>query len=268
MPPPAPGRVVPPIIKDRVTYVIKYGGNAMTDARLRALMARAIARVPGAVVVHGGGPAIAQALTEAGIASHFVRGLRVTSAKGLPIIERTLTQLGKELAHEIGRAVGLTGRDAALLVATPKDPELGFVGEVREVNAELLTGLLELGFTPVIACLAVSADGGVLNVNADAAAAAVAAALAAPVVFLSNIPGVLDDPADPESLLTTLSDLEVGARIADGRIAGGMIPKVEAALAALDAGAAFAVIADGRDPEALQATLAGTRGTRVIRSNV
>lgn len=245
--------------------VIKYGGNAMTDIELRAAMARQIARVSGAVVVHGGGPLIAAALAQAGVPSHFVRGLRVTSAEGLPIIERTLTGLGKELAHEIGRAVGLTGRDAGVLVATPKDPALGLVGTVEKVNRELLTGLVNLELVPVIASLAAAPGGGVLNVNADDAAGAVAAALAAPVIFLSNIPGVLDDPADPASLLSTLSEAEVGARIRDGRIAGGMIPKVEAALAALSVGAPFAVIADGREPDHLQAILTGVRGTRIVR---
>ena len=245
--------------------VIKYGGNAMTDLALRAVMARELAQVPGAVVVHGGGPFIAQALAEAGIASHFVRGLRVTSAASLPVVERTLTQLGKVLAQEIGNAVGLTGRDASLLVAEPADPELGFVGRVVSVNRDLLLGLLTLGLTPVLACLAETASGGVLNVNADDAASAVAGALAAPIVFLSNIPGVLGDPADRESLLPSLNEAEIRARIADGRIAGGMIPKVKAALAALSAGAAFAVIADGREPEQLAATLAGERGTRIVR---
>lgn len=246
--------------------VIKYGGNAMIDPNLRQRMARAIAQVPGAVVVHGGGPFIGQALAEAGIESHFVRGLRVTSAESLPIIERTLTQLGKHLAGEMGRAIGLTGRDAGLLEGEILGEELGFVGRVTRVNSEVLRGLLELNLTPVIACLAVDANGGALNVNADDVASAVAGALSAPVVFLSNIPGVLDDPTDPNSLLTSLSETDIHARIADGRIAGGMIPKVEGALAALAAGAAFALIADGREPEGLAETLSGARGTRVVRT--
>lgn len=245
--------------------VIKYGGNAMTDPALRRRMAHAIAEVPGAVVVHGGGPFIGAALAEAGIESRFVRGLRVTSAEGLPVIEQTLTQLGKTLASEMGRAVGLTGRDAGLLVGERLDEDLGFVGRVVRVNTELINGLLGLGFGPVVACLAVDSRGGALNVNADDVASAVAGALSAPVVFLSNIPGVLDNPADPDSLLTELSENDIRARVADGRITGGMIPKVEGALAALSAGAAFAVIADGREPEALAATLAGEYGTRVVR---
>ena len=237
----------------------------MTDPPLRAQMAAEIARIPGAVVVHGGGPFIGAALAEAGLESRFVRGLRVTDAASLPVIETTLTMLGKELAQLLGRGVGLTGRDAGLLVAETFDTALGRVGKVTAVNHELLTGFLGLGLVPVIACLAVDVYGDVLNVNADDAAGAVAGALGAPIVFLSNIPGVLDDPADPDSLITTLHEKDVQARIDDGRISGGMIPKVEAALGALTAGAPFAIIADGRRPEDLAATLAGTRGTRVVR---
>ncbi|ADI13590.1 acetylglutamate kinase [Truepera radiovictrix] len=246
--------------------VIKYGGSAMTDPEVRRQMAQRLAALPETVVVHGGGPFIAQALRDAGLKSHFVRGLRVTDAPSLAVIERTLTRLSKVLAQEIGDAVGLQGRDARLLVAEPLGAELGFVGEVVEVNRALLTGLLGLGLTPVVACLAATPDRrGVLNVNADSAAGAVAGALAAPVVFLSDVPGVLEDPAVPESRLATLSARDIAARIADGRIAGGMIPKVEAALGALRAGAPVAIIADGRVPEQLEASLRGEVGTRVVR---
>jgi len=245
--------------------VIKYGGSAMTDAQVRAGVAARIARVPQAIVVHGGGPFIAEALADAGLESRFVRGLRVTNAESLGVIERTLTQLSKLLAQEVGSAVGLSGRDSSLLVATPLGAELGFVGEVTSVNRRLLEGLLSLGVVPVIACLAETEDRrGVLNVNADSAAGAVAGALGAPVVFLSDVPGVLDHPQHPEVLLE-LGERSIYERIRDGRITGGMIPKVEAALQALRAGASFAVIADGRAPERLEAALAGESGTRIVR---
>ena len=258
--------------------VIKYGGNAMTEPALRKRVAADIAKLRetrAPVVVHGGGPFIGEALAKAHIVSTFVRGLRVTDDLSLPVIESVLTQLGKVLAQEIGGAVGLTGRDAGLLVAepldTPSDVALGHVGRVVEVNEEVLRRLLALPLTPVIACVAQTRGSGVLpavlpdilNVNADSVAGAVAGALCAPVVFLSNIPGVLDRPEDPESLLGELSKREVETRIADGRIAGGMIPKVEAALEALDKGARFAVIADGRVPGTLERALAGEAGTRV-----
>lgn len=250
--------------------VIKYGGNAMTSPDLRRAVAREVAQLADAgeqpVVVHGGGPFIEQALGAARIPSRFVRGLRVTSPDSLPVIEQTLTMLGKQIAQDIGAALGLSGRDARLIVAAQRHPDLGLVGDVSEVNRALLDGLLGLGVTPVIACIAADASGdGVLNVNADSVAGAVAGHLQAPVVFLSNTPGVLGDPTDPHSLLKELSETEVSARIQDGRIAGGMIPKVEAALAALQQGASFAVIADGREPQQLARALRGEAGTRVRR---
>lgn len=247
--------------------VIKYGGNAMTDGRARREVAgtiRALAE-EGAqpTVVHGGGPFIARALEEAGLEHRFVRGLRVTSREAMPLVERELTLLGKRLAQEIGCALGLSGRDAGLLTAEPLAPELGRVGRMTGVRAEVLRALLEARLTPVLACLALDAEGEPLNVNGDEAAGAVAGALASPVVFLTDVPGVLDDPADPTSVLPELREAEARARIEDGRIGGGMIPKVEAALAALGRGAPSAVVADGRDAAGIAPAVRGERGTRL-----
>jgi acetylglutamate kinase len=250
------------------TWIIKYGGNAMTDPAARAATLDDIRslrpRGVRPVVVHGGGPFIEEALAAAGVPSRFIRGLRVTTPESLGLIEATLTTLGKRLAAELGEAVGVTGRDARLLVAERVDPELGEVGSVRAVRTELLEALLAARFTPVVACLAVAADGAPLNVNADDVAGAVAAALSAPCVFLTNVPGVLDDPSDPASRLPELRRAGVAERIADGRIAGGMIPKVESALAALDRGATSAVIADGRVAGELGRVLSGDAGTRIV----
>lgn len=248
--------------------VIKYGGSAMTDdAERREVMAalrRAAREGLEPVVVHGGGPFIEAELAAAGIEARFVRGLRVTTDESLPFIERALTLLGKRLAQELGGAVGLTGRDAGLLLAEQAAAELGRVGRMVSVNARLLERLLATGTTPVIACLALDERGELLNVNADEVAGAVAGALDAPVVFLTNVPGVLDDPADPGSLLSVLGRADAEERIRDGRIAGGMIPKVEAALRALAGGAASAVIADGRRAATVLAALHGQAGTRLV----
>lgn len=245
--------------------VIKYGGNAMTDASERREVAAAIRQAAHEgfepVVVHGGGPFIARALEEAGVAHRFSRGLRVTTPEAIPVVERTLTMLGKELAQEIGGALGLTGRDAGLLLAETFDPELGRVGRMQGVNVRLLDALVSQRMIPVLASLAVDAHGAPLNVNADTVAGAVAAALDAPVLFLTDVSGVLDDPADPSSLLPRLSSLEAEERIRDGRIAGGMIPKVEAALTALAGGAPAAVIADGRNRKSFLAALRARGGT-------
>ena len=250
--------------------VIKYGGNAMTDLAARRAVAREISILAKdglqPIVVHGGGPAIKAALDAVGLEHRFIRGLRVTSAESLPYVEQALTLLNKQLAQDIGDAVGLTGRDAGVLRAQTFDDTLHFVGRMTGVNAALLEALLAAHITPVLACLAENEAGdNVLNVNADEVAGAVAGALKAPVVFLTDVAGVLDDPHDPASLLTTLTKNEVEARIGDGRISGGMIPKVEAALAALGQGATYAVIADGRVPEKLRAAIKGKTGTRLVR---
>lgn len=253
-----------------MSIVIKYGGNAMTDAAVRSAVAWEISRLAqeglAPVVVHGGGPHIKAALDAAGISHEFVRGLRVTTAESLPIIERTLTLLGKALAQEIGNAIGLTGRDAKVIKAEKFDEALGFVGRMKSVNAELLRKLLSLGITPVIASIAENKSGqGVLNVNADEVAGAVAGALGAPVIFLTNVPGVLRDPRDPKSVIGELAAEAARAQIAAGSISGGMIPKVEAALEALAQGASYAVIADGTDASQLRAAIEGKAGTRVVR---
>lgn len=249
-------------------WILKYGGNAMTDDATRRATAAALGRLRDRgtplVVVHGGGPAIAGALEAAGIVSRFVRGRRVTGDDAIPVVEAALTLLGKRLAQEVGDAVGLTGRDARLLQAEVADPELGRVGRMTGVRVEVLRGLLHAGLTPVLACLAVDDAGEPLNVNADEVAGAVAGALAAPVAYLTDVPGVLDDPSDPSSVLPRLSTAEARARIADGRIAGGMIPKVESALEALERGAPSAAIVDGRHPDLVLEAVDGRSGTRLV----
>lgn len=240
----------------------------MVDELVRREVARTIreaargGREP--LVVHGGGPFIDAELQRDSIPAHFVRGLRVTSREAIGPVERALTLLGKRLAQEIGEAVSLSGRDANLLSARQFDPELGRVGQMESVNAGLLRGLLSLGFTPVIACLALDEGGEPLNVNADEVAGSVAGSLGIAVIFLTNVAGVLGDPTSPDSRLPTLSRPEAEELIEAGLISGGMIPKVEAALAALASGATSAVIADGRDPEGLRAALQGRGGTAIL----
>ncbi|MGL4611112.1 MAG: acetylglutamate kinase [Trueperaceae bacterium] len=251
--------------------VIKYGGNAMAAGVVRKAVAKEIHALASEgfqpLVVHGGGPFIKEALDKTQLEHHFVRGLRVTTEESLPIIEGVLTMLNKELSQEVGNALGLTGRDASIVKAKIFDAALGLVGKVTQVNTVLLSMLLGANVTPVLACIAENERGdGVLNVNADEVAGAVAGALHIPVVFLTDISGVLDNPNDKTSLLPELSSGDIEARIRDGRISGGMIPKVEAALAALEQGAAYAVIADGRDASTLRQAIAGKAGTKVLRS--
>ncbi len=240
----------------------------MTDNAVRKDVAKEIRALANEgfqpLVVHGGGPFIKAALDKANLEHQFVRGLRVTTKESLPVIEQVLTMLNKELAQDIGNAVGLTGRDSSVVKAKTFDESLGFVGKISSVNKTVLTSLIDSKLTPVLACIAENETGdGVLNVNADEVAGAVAGALQIPVVFLTDIPGVLDDPKDKTSLLKELTQSDIEARINDGRISGGMIPKVEAALDALAQGAAYAVIADGRDASTLRQAIAGQAGTKI-----
>lgn len=214
------------------------------------------------VVVHGGGPVIERDLERLGIASSFLRGLRATTPAALEVIEKALTMLSKELSQDIGSAIGLTGRDCALLEAELLgEPELGRVGRVQRVNTTLLETLLNAGLTPVIGCIAVDDAGEPLNINADWAAGAVAGALGCPVIFLTDVAGVMRDHRDPSSLESHLSAVQVIAWIEEGTISGGMIPKVEAALHALERGASSATIASGMESGVLQAALHGSSGT-------
>ena len=216
------------------------------------------------IIVHGGGPYIAKALEQEGLESRFVRGLRVTTKESINLIERELTLLNKYLSQAVGNAIGLTGRDAQLIKAEPFDAELGLVGRVTSINTDLLQSLLAQSITPVLTCLAASETGALLNVNADEVAGAVAGALKIPILFLSNVAGVLDNSEDKTSLLRELSAADIKKRIQDGRIAGGMIPKVEAALYALERGAAYAVIANGESAEAVRRAQALKGGTRIV----
>ncbi|TSA87839.1 acetylglutamate kinase [Deinococcus detaillensis] len=247
--------------------IVKYGGNAMKNVELRRTVAHELAalrREHPLVVVHGGGPVIERELERRGLRSEFVRGLRVTTPEAMQVIEMALGQLNKELSYEIGSAVGLMGHDSNLLVAEPLGGELGRVGKIVSVNAELLRKLLSVGITPVVGCVAVDKRGAALNINADTVAGAVAGALGEGVIFLTDVDGVYRHFPDPTSLVEQLSREEAEEGIAEGWIGGGMIPKVRAALDALRRGAAYATIASGMQAGVLKRAAAGQAGTRVV----
>jgi acetylglutamate kinase len=222
------------------------------------------------IVVHGGGPRVGAELAARGFETRFEDGLRVTPPEQMTVVEQVLTQLGKELADRLSRlgrlAVGLSGRDARLLRAEPVDGALGRVGRITAVNTSLLFTLMSRHLTPVVSPIASSADGP-LNVNADEVAAAVAGCLGEPLVYLTDVPGVLADPADPESRIPVLDGREARERIAAGTIAGGMIPKVQSALAALEFGAPWVMIAPG-EAGALPRLLSGGVGTRIVPEKI
>lgn len=238
--------------------VVKFGGNAMGDADAMAEFARDIVLMKqvgmNPVVVHGGGPMINQMLDKLGIKTEFVRGQRVTDQDTVEVVEMVLTGLvNKRIVQAImdegGRAVGLSGKDDDLMVAEALNPELGFVGRPVEMNVQVLRDLNGAGIIPVVAPVATGMDMlETFNVNGDTAAGAIAGALKADrLLLLTDVPGIKDASGE---VVTQLTPDQVRAMIADGTINGGMIPKAETALLAVEQGVRAVVILDGRLPNA------------------
>nr|WP_087210137.1 acetylglutamate kinase [Yoonia vestfoldensis] len=238
--------------------VVKFGGNAMGDADAMAEFARDIVLMKqvgmNPVVVHGGGPMINQMLDKLGIKTEFVRGQRVTDQDTVEVVEMVLTGLvNKRIVQAImdegGRAVGLSGKDDDLMVAEALNPELGFVGRPVEMNVQVLRDLNAAGIIPVVAPVATGMDMlETFNVNGDTAAGAIAGALKADrLLLLTDVPGIKDASGE---VVTQLTPDQVRAMIADGTINGGMIPKAETALLAVEQGVRAVVILDGRLPNA------------------
>lgn len=242
------------------TVVIKYGGNAMINEELKdavlkdVVLMQLVGMRP--VVVHGGGPDINAMLDKMQIHSEFIGGQRVTDEAAMRVVEMVLTgkvntDVVKYLNQNGGQAVGLSGADANLLVAhkkpTPDGVDLGFVGEVESVNTELLNSLLDQGYIPVISPVATGKDAESYNVNADLAAGAVAAALQAEkLVLLTDVEGLFRDYEDKTSLISRLTVDMVPQLKADGVIAGGMIPKIDCCVQAVESGVGSVHILDGR----------------------
>ncbi|MFZ3583016.1 acetylglutamate kinase [Loktanella sp. DJP18] len=255
--------------------VVKFGGNAMGDADAMAEFARDIVLMKqvgmNPVVVHGGGPMINEMLDKLGIESKFIRGKRVTDQATVEVVEMVLTGLvNKRIVQAImdegGRAVGLSGKDDDLMVAEADDPELGFVGRPVEMNVQVLRDLYKAGIIPVVAPVATGMDMlETFNVNGDTAAGAIAGALKADrLLLLTDVAGVKD--ADGK-VVTQLNPDQIRSMIADGTIAGGMIPKVETALKAIEDGVRAVVILDGRLPNASLLELFTEHGAgSIIRS--
>lgn len=253
--------------------VIKFGGHTMTDPTLRDAFATDLAPLARegrqCVVVHGGGPQISSMLTRLNIESHFEQGLRVTDDAAMEAVEMVLAgQVNKELvaafiAHG-ARSAGISGRDGGpLLKARVINPRLGRVGAVSTVDAGILQPLLAGGFVPVVAPIAEDEEGrGALNINADTAAGAIAGALQAEYfVLISDVPGVLD--AD-KKLLPSLTRQDIADLKESGVISGGMIPKVDACLHALDKGCRKALILNGTEKSSLRRLLGGETGLGTV----
>ena len=238
--------------------VVKFGGNAMGDDAEMASFARdmVLLRQVGVnpVIVHGGGPMINDMLDRLGIESTFLNGKRVTDTATVEVVEMVLSgRVNKRIVQAInaegGKAVGLSGKDANLMICDAADPALGFVGDPTQVDPAVLNNLFEDDMIPVVAPLGLGRNGETFNINGDTAAGAIAAALQADrLLLLTNVSGVKNAAGD---VVTELTAAEIEAMTTDGTIAGGMIPKTETALAAVRAGVRACTIVDGRVPNAV-----------------
>lgn len=241
--------------------VVKFGGNAMGDPATTERLAedlvlmRAVGLRP--ILVHGGGPQIGEVMDRLGKTPEFRDGLRVTDAETLDIARMVLVgKVNRELVAALNVhgpvAVGIAGEDAGLIEATPRDPSLGFVGDVTDVNPSVLLSLIAQDLIPVVSTVGSDAEGQAYNINADVVAGALAAAVAATkLVYLTDVPGILEDLADPHSLVRSTTVGAITTMIGDGRLSGGMIPKVEACVDAVAAGVPSVHILDGRRDHAL-----------------
>ena len=241
--------------------VVKYGGNAMVSGELKeavmgdiVLLSLIGVRV---VLVHGGGPEITEMLSRVGKKSAFVDGLRVTDGESMEIVQQVLAgKINKNLVNLLhtkgGRAVGLCGIDGRMIEARAKDARLGFVGEITDVHPEIILDVLDKGYIPVDATVGCDDEGNSYNINADTAAAKIAAALSAvSLISMTDISGILRDKDDPSTLIRRIYVSDVPELIRGGVISGGMIPKIECCTEAIRRGVEKVFIIDGRVPHAI-----------------
>lgn len=245
------------------TVVVKYGGNAMINPELKQAVMSDIILLTlvgiKVVLIHGGGPEISGMLKKLGIESRFVNGLRYTDKETSEVVQMVLAgKTNKDLVSLVercgGKAVGLCGIDGAMIKAKPLEDEFdyGYVGDITEIDPKPIEKVLEEGYIPVIATVGIDAEGQVYNINADTAAAEIAAALGAEnIITLSDIPGLLRDVNDPKTLISEIHIDEVPALIESGIISGGMIPKMKSCEKAVRSGVKKAVMIDGRIPHSI-----------------
>jgi acetylglutamate kinase len=263
------------------TVVVKFGGNAIagtSDHDALSLFAEDIVLMHTVgirpVVVHGGGPQINEMLTRLNIESSFANGLRVTDAATMEVVQMVLNgQVNPQIVSAINThgnvAVGLSGEDGRTLQCVPRDPALGFVGDIERVRTHVIDGLLADGLVPVLSTVGVDVDGQPYNVNADTAAGAIAEALSAEkIIYLTDIAGLRKDIDDASSLIQRISVTDLSALIADGTISGGMIPKIESCMQAVKGGVKSAHILDGRIAHVLLLELFTDQGVGTMITGV
>ncbi len=243
------------------TVVIKYGGNAMVNEQLKQQVMEDIALLwligVKVVLIHGGGPEISETMKRLGKESVFVNGLRVTDKETVDIVQMVLAgKINKTLVNLIqmkgGHAVGLSGIDGGIIEASMKDEKLGYVGEITKIRTQPITDLLEKNYIPVISTVASDRQGNTYNINGDTAAAFIAGALGAErLIMMTDIAGILMDKDDPSTLIPNITVEEAKKLYDSGVISGGMIPKVDCCIEALEHGVKHVVIMDGRIPHSI-----------------
>ncbi len=241
--------------------VIKYGGNAMVNETLKQQVMEDIALLwligVKVVLIHGGGPEISETMKRLGKQSEFVNGLRVTDRETVDIVQMVLAgKVNKTLVNLLqmkgGHAVGLSGIDGGILEATMKDEALGYVGEITKIRTQPITDLLEKNYIPVISTIASDRQGNTFNINGDTAAASIAGALKAErMILMTDIAGLLRDKDDPSTLIPAVTVSEAKQLFEEGVISGGMIPKVDCCIEAIEKGVRHVVIMDGRVPHSI-----------------
>lgn len=268
-----------PYIKNQTgkTIVIKYGGAAMVDPRLRdAVMADIVMlKIMGVnpVIVHGGGAAITENMGHFGLDVEFIEGQRVTSEEAMEVVKMTLVgKVNEELVRAMNQhgnlAVGVNGADAGTIIATQRDAKLGRVGDVLEVNPAYIKTLINAAYVPIIASVGKGEDGGSFNINADAVACAVAGAIGAQkIIFLTDVDGFYVDFDDKDTLVSRMSLAETRTMLDEGAVSKGMIPKLQSCVLALEAGVHRAHIINGTMPHSLLIELLTSVGAGTLIYN-
>lgn len=266
---------------NRKIIVVKYGGSAMVDEALKrqviedVTLLKLVGFKP--IIVHGGGKEISRWVGKVGMEPHFVNGLRVTDEETMEVAEMVLGKVNKslvQLVEELGvRAIGISGKDGGLLKVDKKlsnGEDIGFVGEVKKVNAEILYDLLEKDFLPIVCPVGMDDEYNTYNINADDAACAIARAMKAEkLAFLTDIEGVYKDPDDPKTLISELRVDEAQQLMNDGYIGGGMLPKLQNCIDAIENGVSRVHILDGRIPHCLLLEIFTNKGigTAILRED-
>ena len=250
--------------------VVKYGGNAMINEELKQQVMEDIVLLHligvRIVLVHGGGPEISELMGKLGKKAEFVNGLRVTDKETVDIVQMVLAgKVNKTLVNLLemkgGNAMGISGMDGRLIEASPKDEKLGFVGDIKKINISPVTDLLEKDYIPVISTVGCDKHGNTYNINGDTAAACIAGALGAErLIMMTDIAGVLTDKNDPSTLIANLTVAEAKKLYENGVISGGMIPKVDCCIEAIERGVKKVIIMDGCVPHSILMELLTNEG--------